>query len=401
MSKEYVNRYPFTVSHEYKILLSKAKPLGLTKHFEVNLNSVQEALTKKLISSLWVKQNFFGFLREEVGSLPILHANVNCETFMVVKASFFKKVKAPFVLTKETVSFETLPVDFLQCYACNALGVPGIVSAFLKDVINFNEIFDTVISNDEDVVNFSARTFQALNSFLAASDYRFLIQEPLNIFRSTGTSFQLDETAKFLHSFYFEVIAPLNVKAAGFKKEITELWLSSLSTNFIDLVKEDMSFFLSFDETPVLASFIFEDAFVPNIVTTNSYQSADKKIYDEIQTLFMKLFLKSNSSTNFSGSDYFTIDTFISCLIAPFTVNVSENKREYLVMMPRSVYDYLLNFFGKLRNVSSYTQYSRVVNVSSVVVGDVTPDVIENFVGLWNYQNDASFISMWEVAKTV
>lgn len=387
--------------HKEKILWEKDNDCG--SDFLVNLTLIKEAARDNILPVSCYNQMFHGFLRQESNKLPVLHIASNCSSFTSGK-NVLRKVSKELVLTKETVSFSTLPLEFLQCHVCNSEGLPSALFFIVKDIISYMKIFDVVTGFESDIFNFEDNVIKPLKWFAYVTDYDSFInltsraRENLDAYVS-GSSYR-----DYFILLFNDLITPLRNKSVAFEEKFYASWLNQHSSVFVNLVKNDKSSFIDFDETLVLTSFVFNNAFKPGIeiVDANLYSYSSSVLVNEVFKVVESFRLSKNPiDSKLSNEYYFTVSTLLSCLIKPFTFNVSENECEYFTLMPRGVYEYLLVFIGKVMNLNNKELPARVIKAFSVTAGVFTPVMLENFIGLWDYKNDTSFASMWEVAKTI
>lgn len=338
-----------------------------------------------------------GFFIETPGSLPVMHINTNCKG-AGVKSSFLNIIKNGFESTTQHVQLKDLPDTFEECNLCNFKGSVGVIAALMQDLVIFNNFLVNAPSFKEDVFNFVDTNFSQVRQFIRSTS-------PSCQYKSEDALKYLDKTFQELNkSFYDEVFKQVHrfhLKVSDFEKSLLNSWLDAPANVFADAVKKDSHFFVTYDETPVLASFLFERSFEPRIRVEILLPSEDMGSYATVRNLLQKVNPSKSFLTSDSLSDYyFTLNSLTSCLIKPFTVSVSEDKKEHVVLMPRFVYDYLITYFNTTR-FSTSRDHVNVRSVSSVVANDMTPAMVENFVGLWDYQNDTSFMDMVEIAKTI
>lgn len=161
----------------------------------------------------------------------------------------------------------------------------------------------------------------------------------------------------------------------------------------------------SFDDTLILACVEFTGSYVPEIKCVLDETSTEIK-YDKnnevirTQESKMRYFIESTLSQKHPvGKVNYNLDVILASLLNTFKVHVNVNKTKYFILMPRSLHEFLFTHVALMEKVFSKHCSFQIVSFNSVIAGDFTPDVIENFVSLWDRKNKNSFLDSWEIAK--
>lgn len=365
--------------------------------FLINLETIHEALKQNLISEDVFKEKFTGVLNETSSGEMIFHVNPKCG---------LQKNEVSFLKEEETfqLSLKDLPTVFIECKQCCEISIPSFLVTILYDLLIINQLFDKKYVKE--VAPFTPNKF-----FTALLSFKNLQKRFYSTFSSvvnyTGGSILFN----FSSILEAEILTKLGDKADVTLNNIYASWFKNSSKDSFEALAANKSDYFngvlvdSFDDTLILACVEFTGSYVPEIKCVLDETSTEIK-YDKnnevirTQESKMRYFIESTLSQKHPvGKVNYNLDVILASLLNTFKVHVNVNKTKYFILIPRSLHEFLFTHVALMEKVFSKQCSFQIVSFNSVIAGDFTSDVIENFVSLWDRKNKNSFIGTWEIAK--
>lgn len=367
----------------------------------VNLEAVFEAESLNLLPSEVMNFPFPGILVEESKDF-YLHLNENCSVL---------KTRHPFLnddafgSETKTVTLKTLPSLFTNCLKCNSFNIASTVKAVSADLIILKSVFKNSSLEDFEPFDFYNSGFSGLkyytdqeNNFLQK---RAFFDEVLETVTCVDKKNNFLDFIKIFDELVFE-------KFQEEAKEACEsfnfnVWLDSkFQKSYLTFAKNKFLLASDFDDSLILACYSFlEENFEPEISVSSSYVYADKdKALQKSVSILNKII--GDSFGNNSDSFHYPLDTILSCLLNTFKVHVSADKKEYFVVMPRTLHEFTVAYVMQMNQISEALPHkTEVFSISSTLIDSYTEEIIDTFVSLWDVNSTDSFASTWEVASTI
>lgn len=364
----------------------------------VDLSAAFQAHAQNLIPDSIFKASFPGFMSKNFENVDVYHVDDNCRE---MANNAFSADTSAFHMTYKVMMFKDLPLQLLTCQACAFESIPGTVSAISEDLLIYDELFETVTGFEKDIFNFNANLFEIMNKFRDSlpdlsrrgrfSHFDYLSRE------KNG-----QKIVPFVTAICKEMFEPLKTKTKNRTDSLYNGWLNGTSSDvFKKFVTNDKSMFQNFDDTLYLTSITFTSFLKPSIKlisksSRTSHNLSKPEIFLEAAEEVVSSEILNAFSHTLPSKFKYNINTIISCIVNAYKVKEYTSSSHYILLIPKSMLDYLIRHEALL----SYAPHAEFKNVCATPLGVVTPDVIENFVSIWD-KNPATFDSMWEVAKTV
>lgn len=363
----------------HDLFLNELKPA-----LSIYMGDVFKAYDEKLLPESVFEIKFSAFLTTE--TLPVLHSKNSCGVY-------FSSLNESFLTLND------LPNVFVPCNDCARVNFPGFIDALSKDLLVYQVVFKNSTGFENDVFNFQDNWVPALQTFQSNAGKKHFL-ESFQLFNTESLCFE-NKNFVFTKFLCKEVLRPLKKQTDEELQFIFKGWLDAPKELFYKFVSSNRFITEEFDDTLILSRFSFEDGFYPEIsfITSRELNKINDEIvvsgYQTVTSIINDTFLRS-----YSYGTFFDTATVVSCLIHAFKVREYTEGTDHLVLMPRSLHQFLLHHLGLLNDALRNDAYVSFENVISVVVSDYTPELIENFVGIWD-ENPKTFMSAWEIARTV